>query len=65
MTQYVSDEELQTAYHKIALVVARYGEKYLPIFERLEKEIEERKLKSDAMKRALRVAELYSLNVKE
>ena len=52
----VSDEELERAYFKMARIIERYGEKYLPIFERLEKELNERKAKNSLMQRALEAA---------
>jgi len=39
-----------------ALVVARYGEAYLPLFERLEREVANLEKKEDTLARALRLA---------
>ncbi len=53
----VSFESLKTAYLQAANIVSIYGEKYLPIFERLEKEYIERNKKRDILQRALKVAD--------
>ena len=57
----ISSEDLKIAYHQAAKLVAEHGEKYLPIFERLEKEMHNMQNKEAAIKRALEVA----TNVKE
>ena len=38
MSDQLSLAQIKRAYHQAAKIVARYGDKYLPIFERLEKE---------------------------
>lgn len=40
-----------------ALVVARQGEAYLPLYERMEREVANLEKKEDALTRALRLAE--------
>ena len=53
----ISFESLKTAYLQAAKIVSIYGDKYLPIFERLEKEYIERNKKRDVLQRALKVAD--------
>jgi len=53
----ISFEALKTAYFQAAKIVSIYGDKYLPIFERLEKEFIERKKKRDILQRALKIAD--------
>ncbi len=52
----ISFEALKTAYIQAAKIVSIYGDKYLPIFERLEKEYIERNKKRDILQRALKLA---------
>ena len=54
--QTVSDERLSEAYKKIAQIVSEHGDAYLPIFERLHKELEERDAKKSMMSLAKSVA---------
>jgi hypothetical protein len=42
-----------------ALVVARHGEAYLPLFERMEREVSNLEDKEDALARALHLAERH------
>lgn len=53
----VSKNELENAFVHSAQIVARYGEKYLPIFERLEAELKELQACSERLKRAMELAE--------
>jgi len=53
----VSLKSLRTAYLQAAKIVSIYGDKYLPIFERLEKEYVERNKKRDILQRALNIAD--------
>lgn len=50
----ISEKEIETALYSIALLVDQYGEKYWPIFARLEIELEKRRSKSKRLKLALR-----------
>jgi len=56
MENKVSYKQLKKAYLQAAKIVALHGEKYLPIFERLEIEFRERKKQVDALNRAIKVA---------
>lgn len=47
---------LKAAYVQAAKVVAEYGDTYLPIFERLEKELKEAEKKQSSIDRALKIA---------
>jgi hypothetical protein len=50
-------EQIAEVRNYAALVVAKHGEIYLPLFERMEREIANLEKKEDAMARALRFAE--------
>jgi len=50
-------DKIEKAYFQAAKIVARYGEKYLPIFERMEKEYHDKKDRVDAMNRAIKINE--------
>ena len=54
--QNVSDKEIEAALHSVALLVNLYGDKYWPIFERLEEELKNRQSKSNRLKQALKGA---------
>lgn len=60
MSDQLSLAQIKRAYHQAAKIVARYGDKYLPIFERLEKEYQSRKDKVKTLKRAIKIAEKYT-----
>ena len=45
----VSDEKLEDALYIAAYVVERYGDKFWPIFERLEKELHERRSRAERL----------------
>lgn len=49
MTKRIATSELKKAYIESAHIVARHGEKYLPIFERLKHEYENRKKESELL----------------
>ena len=49
----VSERELEAALHSVAQLVNSYGDKYWPIFERLENELEYRRSKSKRLTNAL------------
>ena len=51
--QNVSDKEIEAALHSVAQLVNIYGEKYWPIFERLEDELDKRQSKSKRLAQAL------------
>ena len=61
MSETVSDDELKKAYETAALVVTKYGDKYLPIFERLEREYEARMQNKKAMDRAKAITQNLGL----
>ncbi len=52
----VSFVDLRSAYEIAASMVAKHGDKYLPIFERLDKEIQTRKQQEHIKAKALEVA---------
>ncbi len=56
MKHEISDIDLKNAYIQSAQIVAKYGDKYLPIFERIENEFNKRKEESATMKRAIDIA---------
>jgi len=49
----VSERELEAALHSVAQLVNSYGDKYWPIFERLENELEFRRARSKRLINAL------------
>ena len=51
------DTNLKDAYRIAAKVVSRYGDQYLPIFERLDSEIEDQMKKQSLLKKAFSVSE--------
>ena len=53
LKQYVSDKEIEVALHSVAQLVNVYGEKYWPIFDRLEEELDKRRSKSKRLAEAL------------
>lgn len=52
--QSLSDREIEAALYSVAQLVNAYGEKYWPIFERLEKELDKRQTKSKRLTKALK-----------
>lgn len=52
----VSDEEVEKAYKIMAGVIRDHGDKYLPVFQRLHEEYEQRKAKRDLKNLALQIA---------
>ncbi len=62
MTNDISFGELKKAYLQSANIVAIYGERYLPIFERLEKEYKNRKQKDDILTRAISISKSNHIN---
>lgn len=54
LKQQVSDKDIETALHSVAQLVHVYGDKYWPIFERLEEEIEKRRSMSKRLIQVLR-----------
>jgi len=51
--QTVSDQDIEAALSSVAQLVNMYGDKYWPIFERLEEELENRSSKSNRLAKAL------------
>ena len=49
----VSERELEAALHSVAQLVNFYGDKYWPIFERLESELEDMRSRSKRLSDAL------------
>ena len=49
----VSERELETALHAVAQLVNSYGNKYWPIFERLENELDDMRSRSKRLTDAL------------
>ena len=58
--QTVSDQDIEVALRSVAQLVNAYGDKYWPIFERLEDELDKRRSKS---KRLSKVLQLRQQNV--
>ena len=53
LKQQVSSKEIEAALHSVAQLVNVYGDKYWPIFERLEEELKNRRSKSIRLAQAL------------
>ncbi|MCB0624699.1 MAG: hypothetical protein KDC43_12500 [Saprospiraceae bacterium] len=51
-----ADENLESAVILAAQIVARYGKTYLPIFERLENDLNAAHANSERLNRALEIA---------
>jgi len=49
----ISERELEAALQSVAQLVNSYGDKYWPIFERLENELDYRRSKSKRLNNAL------------
>ena len=47
--------QLQKAHKRSAQIVAEFGVRYLPIFERLEKELKNRKKQAELYRRAIEI----------
>ncbi len=58
MSDQLSLAHIKRAYHQAAKIVARYGDKYLPIFERLEKEYKKHADQKKAVDKAKKIAAL-------
>lgn len=56
MTCSVSDEVLHECYKAAASIVAEYGDKYLPIFERFDIEVQLRSAKHSLIQKARDIA---------
>lgn len=52
----VNELDIKQAYQDAARLVEKYGEKYLPIFQRLENEYTKVKVDSSALQRAIQIA---------
>lgn len=60
MSNQLSLSQIKKAYYQAAKIVAQHGDKYLPIFERLENEYKDRKDKIEALNRAIKIAEKHT-----
>ena len=56
MIGQISDELLHQAYQAAARIVADHGPKYLPVFERMHKEVEARNSSNNLLNLAMCVA---------
>ena len=56
MERGISDKNLRRAYIQSAHIVARYGSHYLPIFERLENEYNQRIKENDSLTKAKKIS---------
>lgn len=52
----VSPEDLRTAYEVAARLVGEHGDQYLPLFQRLDQEVQHQREKETLKNRALAVA---------
>lgn len=56
MPDDITLKQLENAYLQAANIVSMYGEKYLPIFERIEQEYLERKRKIELLTKAKNIS---------
>lgn len=49
----ISEEDIEAALHSVAQLVENYGDKYWPIFERLEHELENKRSKVKRLSQVL------------
>lgn len=56
MSKEVTFEEIETARNQIAQIISLHGEKYLPIFERLDNEYNARKAQQALLTKAKEIA---------
>ncbi|GAB1256177.1 hypothetical protein NBRC116494_06790 [Aurantivibrio plasticivorans] len=59
MKKPLTESELKNAYIKAAKIISKYGDIYLPIFERLEQEYQSAKKKSELIKKAISIAKSH------
>jgi len=52
----ITYERLKEAYLSVAMIVAEHGECYLPIFERLDKELQKAEKNQSLLDKAFRIA---------
>lgn len=50
----ITEEEIEDGLNVVARLIDRYGDAYWPVFERLERELEERRSKAAKVKDRLR-----------
>ena len=62
MSEHVTFEELARARVQIAQIINTYGEKYLPIFERLDNEYNQRKAQQDLLTKARNISNSLDSN---
>lgn len=60
MSDKITIEKIEEARDKCAIVVAKYGVRYLPIFERLEFELSKGQKQQLLLKKALRISQEIS-----
>lgn len=53
MSNEIPLSEIIEARDKVARIIAKYGKRYLPIFERLDFEVEKRKKEEELLKKAI------------
>lgn len=56
------EDKLEQAYHIAAEIVQKFGDTYLPLFERLHKEMQERQGKQDLKNIAIALANRLKAN---
>ena len=56
----ISEEEIEDGLNVVAQLIDRYGDVYWPVFERLEKELEERRLRATRVKARLKCGKVES-----
>jgi len=59
----ISEEEIEDGLNVVARLIDRYGDVYWPVFERLERELEQRKSRSARVKSRLNREQYQIQNV--
>lgn len=54
ISDHVSEQDIQAALQSVAQLIDAYGEKYWPVFERLEGELAERRSRSQRLLKILK-----------
>lgn len=59
----ISEEEIEDGLNVVARLIDRYGDVYWPVFERLERELEQRRSRSARVKSRLNREQYQTQNV--
>lgn len=57
-SDHISQQDIEAALQSVAQLIEAHGEKYWPVFERLENELAERRSRSQRLRRILKMERL-------